>query len=344
MSKALVSIIIPVYNAEKYLAKCIESVLSQTFIDFELILINDGSTDSSQSICNKFSLVDERVKNYSQENGGVSSARNLGLKNANGTWVCFVDSDDIIKEGFLESFIMSSELSESQLIIQDIIKENFITKDQTLITAYSYGKFYLKDLGKHLGNNDIYLLGFAVCKFYNLDLIKKENLLFNINIKYFEDLLFYLNYLKHIEAIHFIDQAHYIYNIHDESARSKTYTFEHYIGVIDEMSKSLKELLKVEKWDSFYQIKDMLGMFHFLALLAVFKKKNNYTYKERISRLAVLTNKKFFRYIEDYIARRRTKYIELLFINMLKANKIKTVQLVMGPYLRIYDYFLKFKY
>ena len=99
-----ISVIVPVYNAEKYLHRCIDSVLAQTYKDFELLLIDDGSKDSSGAICDEYAAKDTRVRVFHKENGGVSSARNLGLDNAQGEWITFVDSDDYIEENFLESF------------------------------------------------------------------------------------------------------------------------------------------------------------------------------------------------------------------------------------------------
>ena len=98
----LISVIVPVYNAEKYISKCIDSILSQTFKDFELILINDGSTDNSDLICDKYASIDNRVKVFHKKNGGAGSARNLGIQKASGDWVMFVDSDDWIEPECLD--------------------------------------------------------------------------------------------------------------------------------------------------------------------------------------------------------------------------------------------------
>ncbi len=100
----MISIIVPVYNTEKYLHRCIDSVLAQTYQDFELLLIDDGSKDSSGAICDEYAAQDTRVRVFHKENGGVSSARNVGLDNVQGEWVTFVDSDDYIEENFLKSF------------------------------------------------------------------------------------------------------------------------------------------------------------------------------------------------------------------------------------------------
>lgn len=96
-----VSIIVPVYKAEKYLNRCIDSILAQTFTDWELLLIDDGSTDRSGDICDEYAKKDTRIRVFHKENGGVSSARNLGLDSAQGEWVTFIDADDYILPDFL---------------------------------------------------------------------------------------------------------------------------------------------------------------------------------------------------------------------------------------------------
>ena len=97
----MISVIVPVYNAEKYLHRCIDSILAQTFTDFELLLINDGSKDNSGAICDEYAAKDSRVRVFHKENGGASSARNLGLDNAKGEWITFVDSDDTLQQNAL---------------------------------------------------------------------------------------------------------------------------------------------------------------------------------------------------------------------------------------------------
>lgn len=101
---AKISIIVPVYNTAKYLEQCIDSIVAQTYTDWELLLIDDGSTDRSGDICETYAAKDTRIRVFHKENGGVSSARNLGLDHAQGEWITFVDSDDYIEENFLKSF------------------------------------------------------------------------------------------------------------------------------------------------------------------------------------------------------------------------------------------------
>lgn len=98
----MISIIVPVYNTEKYLDQCIQSILSQTYTDYELLLVDDGSTDSSGVICDRYAEQDSRVREFHKPNGGVSSARNMGLDNARGEWIGWVDSDDYIDADMYE--------------------------------------------------------------------------------------------------------------------------------------------------------------------------------------------------------------------------------------------------
>ena len=110
-----ISVIVPVYNEEKYLRRCIDSILAQTFTDFELLLIDDGSKDKSGEICDEYAEKDLRVRAFHKLNGGVSSARNIGLDKARGEWICFVDSDDYVNNIFLEKWQLQSTVD---LIIQ----------------------------------------------------------------------------------------------------------------------------------------------------------------------------------------------------------------------------------
>lgn len=97
----MISVIVPVYNVEKYLSRCIDSVLMQTFTDFELLLVDDGSPDNSGMICDEYALKDVRVKVLHQENKGLSGARNAGIENSVGNYVVFIDSDDYVKDNYL---------------------------------------------------------------------------------------------------------------------------------------------------------------------------------------------------------------------------------------------------
>ena len=117
-----ISIIIPVYNKEMYLEECLDSVINQTFADFECVLIDDGSSDSSGIICDKYQAKDKRIKPIHTKNNGVSHARNVGIENAAGEYITFVDSDDILSPDYLESLICAIQNSQADIVIQALYK------------------------------------------------------------------------------------------------------------------------------------------------------------------------------------------------------------------------------
>lgn len=152
MNNLLISVIVPVYNAETYLHRCIDSILSQTFTDFELILVDDGSIDGSGKICDEYALLDKRIRVFHKENGGVSSARNLGLCYAKGKWINFVDADDWILEDAL--LILINKISEDiDVIITETKNNELISGDEfargLLVYKYSttlWGKLYRRTI------------------------------------------------------------------------------------------------------------------------------------------------------------------------------------------------------
>lgn len=121
--KGLISVIVPVYNTEKYLDRCIQSILSQTYSNIEILLIDDGSTDSSGAICDKYAEQDSRVRVFHKANGGASTARNMGLDNAKGEWIAFVDSDDWIDAEMYEEMLSIAEARSVSAVYCDIVME-----------------------------------------------------------------------------------------------------------------------------------------------------------------------------------------------------------------------------
>ena len=117
MSKKLISVIVPVYNSEKYVNRCIDSILNQTYENLEVILIDDGSSDGSLKICESWAEKDNRIKILKQKNSGVSSARNLGIENASGDYVAFVDNDDWLRPEMYETMLSLAEKEKSDVTV-----------------------------------------------------------------------------------------------------------------------------------------------------------------------------------------------------------------------------------
>ena len=118
----LVSIIVPIYNTEEYIDKCVESIINQTYKEIEIILIDDGSTDNSPILCDKWEEKDKRIHVIHLKNGGVSRARNIGLKNANGKYISFIDSDDYVESNFIEVMIEEFMKEKADIVISKFCK------------------------------------------------------------------------------------------------------------------------------------------------------------------------------------------------------------------------------
>ena len=203
----MVSLIIPVYNVENCLRKCIESVLLLQYSDFELILVDDGSTDSSGKICDEYSEVDSRVKVIHKRNGGVSSARNLGMMESKGEWIGFIDADDWIDSEYLSVLCPDSDCDMS---VCSYYWETTEGSDKDLIeTAEVTGNFKNEFLKKYLPS-----IHFSVvwAKLYKKDIIIKNGLRFNQNFNSGEDTLFVLEYLTHVNSLKSSNKPLYHYN------------------------------------------------------------------------------------------------------------------------------------
>lgn len=199
----MLSIIVPVYNAQAYIDPCIESVLSQSFRDFELILVDDGSTDDSLKKCRRWET-DPRVRITSTENHGVSHARNLGLQQASGTWILFLDSDDYLLEGCLER-LMAMVSPDTRLVIgsyTDDAQEAVKPLHQS-VSADSVRIMTLDPINHRLMPDFYAVKPMSLCacwgKLYRSDVIRENDLRFHEELRLSEDTLFNLDYLACID-------------------------------------------------------------------------------------------------------------------------------------------------
>ncbi|WP_346712703.1 glycosyltransferase [Mediterranea massiliensis] len=218
----IISVIIPVYNTEKYLSHCIESVLAQTFTDFELLLIDDGSNDNSGKICDQYASLDIRIKVIHKKNEGVSIARNYGLANASGEWCCFIDSDDWVAPQYLKNFATLSQSNENiQLAIQGFWQEfekTGTTKDIELpdrIIEHNY------ELVKWLEDTPGVHNGFLWHRLFRMDIIIKHNIHFTPHVSFAEDGWFFFQYLQHAQTFAVTSKLGYHYRIREGSLTSK---------------------------------------------------------------------------------------------------------------------------
>lgn len=245
----LISIIIPIYKVEDYLDECLNSVSNQVFTCFEVLLVNDGSPDNSETICLEYVNKDSRFKYFYQENGGVSSARNLGLINAKGKYVVFIDSDDTIGENYLKDFV-DHYTDDKTLIIQDLTKEiNGVVKKNRLGFLEEKKYNLIKDFKLIISNIHI-LEGFPVNKFFINSILQQNNIRFNTLITHKEDEIFCLEYYKYISEIQILTSANYHYINRENSVTSSHPTFKseyeylsNYIQLLSILGSNIEETI-----------------------------------------------------------------------------------------------------
>ena len=262
-----ISVIVPVFNAENYLERCVNSILKQTYQNFELILVNDGSADNSGIICDNFAKKDNRIKVLHKQNGGVSAARNAGLEIASGEWICFVDSDDWIYENYLETMFKPIVEKNVDLVICGIDK---IEKDKKIVSYNFTNKtifaFSNKDFAnifyqlRHNPKNAVYLNS-PVNKIFNKTLL--TNIRFNTNLKVCEDYDFVIQYLKKINSTAFLSENLYCYEYNATSAVHNANAQIQFLSVIANL-KATKE------YESFLNMQEFLYNQYFTETISNF--------------------------------------------------------------------------
>lgn len=215
MSDVTISILMPVFNAEKYIKAAIESIQAQTFKDWELIIVNDGSNDNSGQVSDDIAKGDKRIKVIHKKNTGVSDTRNILINNAKGRYISFVDCDDYIEKNMLEILINKIKAYNADLSVCGIIEDKIINDS---IVSSKANKYYPKDFFKieemkenimEYGNSN--LLNSLCNKLYKKDIILKNNITFDTNIENGEDFIFNLEYMKYIKNLVFCEEQLYHY-------------------------------------------------------------------------------------------------------------------------------------
>lgn len=206
-----VSIIVPIYNAQKTLERCIESILNQDFSDFELLLIDDGSKDDSGKICDVYAKKDHRVRVIHKENSGVSASRNLALQEAKGEYLQFLDADDWITPNATRLLVESLEQNHCDMVIADfyrVIKERLSHKgsidEDGVLSREEFANFMME-------NPADFYYGVLWNKLYKKSIIEKQQLCMNPKISWCEDFMFNLEYIRHCENIFVLQVPIYYY-------------------------------------------------------------------------------------------------------------------------------------
>lgn len=206
----MISIIIPVYNVEKFLPECLDSILCQSYSDYEVILVDDGSPDGSGAICDSYAERDNRFRAIHQRNSGVSIARNNGIAQACGEWVTFVDSDDWLDPDFLSSFQLDDDTDLSVTGLRYMRCPERVEMKQW---GFEEKTIFLGKDFESIARNNLLEYGTVCCKAYRKEILDKFNLRFDPEISFHEDHLLFLQYLKYIEIVSLHRTVGYNYRI-----------------------------------------------------------------------------------------------------------------------------------
>lgn len=288
LAMAEVSIIVPVYNVEKYLSFCLDSIINQTFKDIEILCVNDGSTDNSPTILEHYANFDKRIKIINKPNGGLSSARNAGIDGASGKYIAFVDSDDFVSHFFLEktlgllkkynadfvSFMFSSVVGNNlKMYGHNVTFDNLLT-EKALTEKQLPGDFYTK------------IHPTAWCKLYSADLIRRNNLKFTEDIV-FEDLPFAAEIFFLAKKMVFTNLAPYYYRVDRQGSimakkDEKMLDFVKSINAVDAVFEKYHRFEKYKNSMLIYKLQ--LAVYCFTTINEACREKFFYTLKDYFSK------------------------------------------------------------
>lgn len=330
----IISVIVPVFNAEKYLARCVESILNQTFQFFELLLVDDGSTDASSFICDSYKY-DERVQVIHQANQGVSAARNNGIDNASGDYIVFVDSDDFLEPNAFDVLLTYIGDNAYDLVCGSFqlvfpsgmrcsrkLKREDLLPNQLAAVCYEI-------------NFDV-ILGSVWGKLYRKDIIQNYKIRFPSDISYAEDNIFNIQYYRYIKKAILLDNVvyNYFYNENSLTTTIKNSVFIDFIYVSKEREKYFKSM--AEAFDHAFFAGQMLST----LLVSLRRMESQYSYEESVKKITeLLTNDDIAAYIKDSKPNRKYNLLANVFIVLCKINST----LLLKNYLFIINYLSSIK-
>lgn len=240
MKKGLVSIVLPIYNVEKYLNRCMESVVNQTYSNIEIIMVDDGSTDSSGKICEEWKMQDNRIRVVHKNNEGLGLARNTGIENAEGEYVCFFDSDDYIEFDTVEKLYSAAKANNSDIVTfgfrtinsdGKMVNETVPSIEKTTFEGEEIIEFFLPEMisfNPHTGiSSGLWMSAWA--SMYSMELIKKYNWKFvSERIMISEDVYSLLILYKHVSRVTVVRRAFYYYCENDTSSLTRVFRADRY--------------------------------------------------------------------------------------------------------------------
>ena len=299
LSNVTISILMPVYNSQEYLKNTVQDVINQSYGDWELILVDDGSKDNSKNICIELQKFDNRIRFINKENTGVSDTRNIALDNAKGKYIAFIDSDDSVHKDYLKILLSSIEKSNGQLAVCGFKERKISTNGQIEeLSRVFYPKEVIaiedmKDLIMDFGNSG--LLNPLWNKLYNREIIEENNIRFKEEVETGEDFIFNLQYFRKINNICFSKGELYYYIRRNNNSITYQYIDNMYEKGL-EIHNLLEDLLKDM---NFYNSKNkyilygnhLMGVFS--AFLNLFHKDCKLTLKQKKHYIKAIVNREY---------------------------------------------------
>lgn len=292
-----ISVVLPVYNGEDFISRSINSILNQTFTDFELLIIDDGSKDNSGRICDEYAKKDNRIRVFHKQNGGVSSARNMGLDNAKGEWLTFVDSDDWLKPDYLRN-LYACVNEKVDLVISYF--ETVLSTGNNLTKEHCKGMVSDKNFSDLFSKYEMCNNTTVWAKLYNISLIKDKNIRFNERISMGEDTVFLYNCLLHSSLIYMSDQVDYCYKDTSNSLSKKFYSLSLEIEGYKQIDYVITQILATKKINDItaeQNLKTLKAYYVWRVLKCLYNSNDFIPVKKRLAVIKLLDFS-----IVDYIA------------------------------------------
>ncbi|MFC4687560.1 glycosyltransferase family 2 protein [Epilithonimonas pallida] len=331
----VISLIVPVYNVSLYLKRCIESILVQDFNTFELILVNDGSTDNSLDICKHYANQDSRIRVIDQPNGGVSNARNKGLEVANGEFICFIDSDDWVEPNYLSSFVSFYQTTYTDLIISNVVnqKNNSKTNNKPFVERLIQSESFVPE--DFFNGNDFILENTPFAKLFKKSIIDDNNIRFNINLKNGEDFIFVLQYALVCKKIDFINSYTYNYNKESDSSVTQKY-FKNYYKQVKDTKKAYFDI--VRKYHEITEEEELYQYFR-VAGKSVYEEgkiNNGLSFSEKYkSILQILSKPEIKKYRENYRLKKDSSPFFYIIQKLVFYNQAFLLTIILNLHFRI---------
>lgn len=335
MSHSLISIIVPVYNGEKYIEKCINSILNQTYTNLELIIINDGSNDNTEKKIKSFN--DQRINYFYIDNSGVSVARNFGIEQATGEYIAFVDSDDYLDLDMYKILVKISKDSSSDLVSCSYEKKhsNKIVPEKTYLSQGYYNK---KDIV-----NKIYPSLFEdrslkpliplniVTKLFKTKIIKDNNILFEPGLRYGEDLLFTQIYFLNIKSFYYLPDCYFYKYFNNKKSVTKSYDKHMWKNQKKGIHKRIELIKKIEEYDFYSQIPYKYVKSSMSALVNIGRNKD-LNFNQTSEEIEKLLSDRELKYSINIIDTKEFSKIRKLFTYLIKNNQRLTIYSILKLY------------